>query len=389
MKRRSEKSSSRSEVRPSVLGSDREFERKLRAAAGRGPKGIDRFERDFGLRARKAALRECHPRFRTPVADLYGNERTDSLFTPASMTTGLFASTDWAVSPPPPISDVLTPAQLQTLLQQQDQILARRRTAIAVGVARSLGEALFLLPCARDAMQFLVYWVARPVSSDQPQEERQQFHKALSCHLIALGHPPRGLSPGSLSSKIMLGQKSGLDRTTTMRGGSFQLEMYALQLLLPWDKLAFALILDQRERTERAHSIVKHSGRYMAALAEFRAFADDKRTRVMTTYRAVGHEMKRTAVNKNIDPESRRLVHWRREAIPHIVFGADGLFAKHYGWGFHPENPPDASAMTELGDELLQRSDDWYDDAATTSDPLVDYGRYTLAMEDSQRRQLG
>jgi len=380
VKSRSDRSGSRSKVRPSIFGNERTFQHKLRAAAGRGVEGIGGFEKNLGLRARKVALRERHPQFGIPVADLYGNERPDSLFTPPSMTTGLFATTDWAVRPPAPISDTLSPDQLQTLLQQQNQISAQRRNAIGDQLARLFGETLFLLPCARDAMQFLIHWIVTgasiPHSAGRPQNEGR-FHEALSRHLIALGHSPKGLSAGSLSSKIKIGAKRGLDRTTTMRGGSFQLELYALQLLTPWEKLAFALILDQQERTARAHELVGHTGRCKAALADFCARDDGEHRRVVGAYRRVVGEMSRIAINKGLDPETRRLIRWRREAIPYLVCGGQGLVERIWGWGgFSPDHPPSEETMAEFGDELLRDLDSG---PQVGLDYLVHYGKWELA----------
>jgi hypothetical protein len=85
--------------------------------------------------------------------------------------------------------------------------------------------------------------------------------------------------------------------------------------------------------------------------------------------------MSRIALNKALDPE-RRLIHWRREAIPYLVCGVQGLIEGIRGWGgFSPDHPPSEESMAEFGDELLRDPDAGSEFGL---DYLVHYGKWEL-----------
>jgi hypothetical protein len=96
----------------------------------------------------------------------------------------------------------------------------------------------------------------------------------------------------TINGYIRLGEKHGRERTT-VSGGPLIDELRALQLLLPWEKLNFALRQGVNKRHLAAREILEDRVRRAEAVAVFFARTDDKAVAVRRGYSAAASTMVR------------------------------------------------------------------------------------------------
>lgn len=97
-------------------------------------------------------------------------------------------------------------------------------------------------------------------------------------------------SIGTINGYITLGEKHGPRRTTTA-GGPLAKELQALQLMLPWEKLNFALTPHVKKRHQIAEEIVKERRQREDAVAAFFARSDEAAALILRAYSILASQM--------------------------------------------------------------------------------------------------
>jgi hypothetical protein len=107
---------------------------------------------------------------------------------------------------------------------------------------------------------------------------------------------------GTMNGYVRLGEKQGKERTT-VSGGPLIDELSALQLLLPWEKLNFALRRGVNKRHLAAREILKEKTRRRDAVAAFFARTDDRAISARNGYSTMSSLM--NAIGDAWDAEER------------------------------------------------------------------------------------